>query len=99
MDTESENFKEILKSVEMVGMKQKAGRRKKGFSASELQSDAKLAQEMGMSIAKLNRRIHLSEAVKGICDLVDDNKFSVSVASEIAYLSEAQDAGVCSASS
>ena len=70
----------------MVGMMQKAGRRKKGFSASELQSDAKLAQEMGMSIAKLNRMIHLSEAVKGICDLVDDNKLSVSVASEIAYL-------------
>lgn len=63
-----------------------AGRRKKGFSASELQSDAKLAQEMGMSIAKLNRMIHLSEAVKGICDLVDDNKLTISVASEIAYL-------------
>lgn len=72
--------------MKMEGMKQKAGRRKKGFSASELQSDAKLAQEMGMSIAKLNRMIHLSEAVKGICDLVDDNKLSVSVASEIAYL-------------
>ena len=72
--------------MKMEGMKQKAGRRKKGFSASELQSDAKLAQEMGMSIAKLNRMIHLSEAVKGICDLVDDNKLTISVASEIAYL-------------
>ena len=72
--------------MKMEGMKQKAGRRKRGYSANELQSDAKLAQEMGMSIAKLNRMIHLSEAVKGICDLVDDNKLTISVASEIAYL-------------
>lgn len=72
--------------MKMEGMKQKAGRRRKGFSASELQSDAKLAQEMGMSVAKLNRIIHLSEAVKGVCDLVDDGKLTISVASEIAYL-------------
>ena len=72
--------------MKMEGMKQKSGRRKKGFSAGELQSDAKLAQEMGMSVAKLNRIIHLSEAVKGVCDLVDDNKLTISVASEIAYL-------------
>ena len=72
--------------MKMEGMKQKAGRRKKGYAASELQSDAKLAQEMGMSIPKLNRYIHLSEAVKGVCDLVDDGKLTVSVASEIAYL-------------
>ena len=67
--------------MKMEGMKQKAGRRKKGYAAPELQSDAKLAQEMGMSIPKLNRYIHLSEAVKGVCDLVDDGKLTVSVAS------------------
>ena len=72
--------------MKMEGMKQKAGRRKKGYAAAELQSDAKLAQEMGMSVPKLNRYIHLSEAVKGVCDLVDDGKLTVSVASEIAYL-------------
>ena len=72
--------------MKMEGMKQKAGRRKKGYSAAELQSDARLAQEMGMSIPKLNRIIHLSEAVKGVCDLVDDGKLTISVASEIAYL-------------
>ena len=38
--------------MKMEGMKQKAGRRKKGYAAAELQSDAKLAQEMGMSIPK-----------------------------------------------
>lgn len=72
--------------MKMEGMKQKAGRRKKGYSASELQSDAKLAQEMGMSIPKLNRYIHLSEAVKGVCDHVDEGSLTISVASEIAYL-------------
>ena len=72
--------------MKMEGMKQKAGRRKKGYAAAELQSDAKLAQEMGMSVPKLNRYIHLSEAVKGVCDLVDDGKLTISVASEIAYL-------------
>ena len=65
--------------MKMEGMKQKAGRRKKGYSANELQSDAKLAQEMGMSVAKLNRFIRMSEAVKGVCDLVDEGKLTVSV--------------------
>ena len=36
--------------MKMEGMKQKAGRRKKGYSAEELHSDVKLAQEMGMSV-------------------------------------------------
>ena len=72
--------------MKMEGMKQKAGRRKKGYAAAELQSDEKLAREMGMSVPKLNRIIHLSEAVKGVCDLVDEGKLTVSVASEIAYL-------------
>ena len=72
--------------MKMEGMKQKAGRRKKGYSANELQSDARLAQEMGMTVAKLNRYIRMSEAVKGVCDLVDDGKLTVSVASEISAL-------------
>lgn len=72
--------------MKMEGMKQKAGRRKKGFAASELQSDAKLAQEMGMSVSKLNRMIHLSEAIKDVCDMVDEGRLTISVASEIAYL-------------
>ena len=72
--------------MKMEGMKQKAGRRKKGYSANELQSDAKLAQEMGMSVAKLNRLIRMSEAVKGVCDLVDEGKMTVSVAAEMSAL-------------
>lgn len=67
-------------------MKQKAGRRKKGYSANELQSDAKLAQEMGMTVSKLNRLIRMSEAVKGVCDLVDEGKMTVSVAAEMSAL-------------
>ena len=42
--------------MKMEGMKQKAGRKKKGApTAEELNSDEKLAQEMGMSVSKLNR--------------------------------------------
>ena len=37
--------------MKMEGMKQKAGRRKKGFTAEELNSDEKLAKEMGMSVS------------------------------------------------
>ena len=65
---------------------QKAGRRKKGFSANELQSDAKLAQEMGMTVSKLNRLIRMSEAIKGVCDLVDEGKLSISTAAEMSAL-------------
>ena len=39
--------------MKMEGMKQKAGRRKKGFTAEELNSDEKLAKEMGMSVSKI----------------------------------------------
>ena len=39
--------------MKMEGMKQKAGRKKKGtFKAEELDSDEKLAQEMGMKVSK-----------------------------------------------
>ena len=71
----------------MEGMKQKAGRKKKGApTAEELNSDEKLAQEMGMSVSKLNRIIRLSEASKDVCDRVDDGSLPLSVASAISFL-------------
>ena len=71
----------------MEGMKQKAGRKKKGApTAEELNSDEKLAQEMGMSVSKLNRIIRLSEATKDVCDRVDDGSLTLSVASAISFL-------------
>ena len=73
--------------MKMEGMKQKSGRRKKGtFKAEELDSDVKLAQEMGMAVSKLNRLIRLSEATKDVCDRVDDGSLSLSVASAISFL-------------
>ena len=71
----------------MEGMKQKAGRKKKGVpTAEELNSDEKLAQEMGMSVSKLNRIIRLSEASKDVCDRVDDGSLALSIASAISFL-------------
>lgn len=71
----------------MEGMKQKAGRKKKGTpTAEELNSDEKLAQEMGMSVSKLNRIIRLSEATKDVCDRVDDGSLALSIASAISFL-------------
>lgn len=71
----------------MEGMKQKAGRKKKGApTAEELNSDEKLAQEMGMSVSKLNRIIRLSEATKDVCDRVDDGSLALSIASAISFL-------------
>lgn len=73
--------------MKMEGMKQKAGRKKKGaFKAEELDGDEKLAQEMGMKVSKLNRIIRLSEATKDVCDRVDDNSLPLSIASAISFL-------------
>ena len=73
--------------MKMEGMKQKSGRKKKGtFKAEELDSDEKLAQEMGMKVSKLNRIIRLSEATKDVCDRVDDNSLPLSIASSISFL-------------
>ena len=73
--------------MKMEGMKQKTGRKKKGtFKAEELDSDEKLAQEMGMKVSKLNRIIRLSEATKDVCDRVDDNSLPLSIASAISFL-------------
>ncbi len=73
--------------MKMEGMKQKAGRRKKGsFKAEELYSDEKLAREMGMPVSKLNRLIRLSEATKDVCDRVDDGSLNLSLAHAISFL-------------
>ncbi len=73
--------------MKMEGMKQKSGRRKKGtFKAEELDSDVKLAQEMGMPVSKLNRLIRMSEATKDLCDRVDDNSLNLSLAHAISFL-------------
>ncbi len=73
--------------MKMEGMKQKAGRRKKGsFKAEELYSDEKLAREMGMPVSKLNRLVRLSEATKDVCDRVDDGSLNLSLAHAISFL-------------
>ena len=71
----------------MTAMKRKAGRKKRGGpGAEELNSDAVLAKEMGISVSKLNRILRLSEATKDVCEAVDDNSIDLSVASEISFL-------------
>ena len=71
----------------MTAMKRKAGRKKRGVpGADELQSDAMLAKEMGISTSKLNRIIRLSEATKSVCDAVDDNSLELSIASALSFL-------------
>ena len=80
--------------MKMEGMKQKAGRRKKGYKAEELYSDTKLAQEMGMPVSKLNRLVRLSEASKDVCDRVDDGSLTLSVASALSFLKPGNQDGV-----
>lgn len=71
----------------MTAMKRKAGRKKRGVpGAEELNSDAVLTKEMGISVSKLNRILRLSEATKDVCEAVDDNSIDLSVASEISFL-------------
>ena len=73
--------------MKMEGMKQKSGRRRKGeIKAEEMDSDEKLAKEMGMSVSKLNRILRLSEATKDVCDRVDDGSLEISIASAISFL-------------
>ena len=81
--------------LKMEGMKQKSGRRRKGVpKAEELNSDEKLAQEMGMSVSKLNRILRLSEATKDVCDRVDDGSLHLSIASAISFLTPEHQEGV-----
>ena len=72
--------------MKMDAMKHKAGRRRKGETGPNLNSDEVLATEMGMTVAKLNRIIRLSEAIPEVCACVDDGTLSVSLASEISFL-------------
>ena len=72
--------------MKMDAMKHKAGRRRKGETGPNLNSDEVLAAEMGMTVAKLNRIIRLSEASVEVCSRVDDGSLSVSLASAISFL-------------
>lgn len=74
--------------MKMDSMKHKAGRRKKGEIAAG-KSDEVLAGEMGISTAKLHRLMRLSDANRDICDMIDDGKLTLSVASAISQLKPA----------
>ena len=80
---------DLSRAVKMKSesMKRKVGRRSKfDTGPKKVYTDDAIAAEMGMSTAKLNRLMKLSEATKQICDLVDDNTIPLSVASNIAFL-------------
>lgn len=73
-------------------MKRKAGRRSKADTGPKMNTDEMLAKEMGMSTAKLNRLMKLSEATKSVCELVDEGTLATSIAYNIAFLApELQD--------
>lgn len=67
-------------------MKRKAGRRSKFDKGPRIDTDEMLAKEMGMSTSKLNRLMKLSEATKGVCELVDEGTLATSIAYNIAFL-------------
>ena len=67
-------------------MKRKAGRRSKNDDGPRMDTDEILAKEMGMSVSKLNRLMKLSEATKGVCELVDEGTLATSIAYNIAFL-------------
>lgn len=67
-------------------MKRKAGRRSKNDTGPKMDTDEVLAKEMGMSTSKLNRLMKLSEATKGVCELVDEGTLATSIAYNIAFL-------------
>lgn len=67
-------------------MKRKAGRRSRGDNGPKMDTDEILAKEMGMSTSKLNRLMKLSEATKGVCELVDEGTLAPSIAYNIAFL-------------
>lgn len=67
-------------------MKRKAGRRNKNDTGPRMDTDEMLAKEMGMSTSKLNRLMKLSEATKGVCELVDEGTLATSIAYNIAFL-------------
>lgn len=72
--------------MKMEGMKQKAGRRKKGELGERLNTDEAIAKEMGITVSKFNRMLRMSEATKDVCDKVDDGTLALSIASALSFL-------------
>lgn len=72
--------------MKMEGMKQKAGRRKKGELGEKLNTDEAIAKEMGITVSKFNRMLRMSEATKDVCDKVDDGTLALSIASALSFL-------------
>lgn len=81
--------------MKMEGMKQKAGRKKKGEVGERLNTDEALAREMGISVSKFNRMLRMSEASKDVCNKVDDGELALSIASALSFLKpENQDTAI-----
>lgn len=72
--------------MKMEGMKQKAGRKKKGELGEKLNTDEAIAKEMGITVSKFNRMLRMSEATKDVCDKVDDGTLALSIASALSFL-------------
>ena len=81
--------------MKMEGMKQKAGRKKKGEVGERLNTDEALAREMGITVSKFNRMLRMSEASKDVCNKVDDGELALSIASALSFLKpENQDTAI-----
>ena len=78
--------------MKMEGMKQKAGRKKKGELGEKLNTDEAIAKEMGITVSKFNRMLRMSEATKDVCSKVDDGTLALSIASALSFL-KAQKSG------
>lgn len=72
--------------MKMEGMKQKAGRKKKGELGEKLNTDETIAKEMGITVSKFNRMLRMSEATKDVCSKVDDGTLALSIASALSFL-------------
>lgn len=72
--------------MKMEGVKQKAGRKKKGELGERLNTDEAIAKEMGITVSKFNRMLRMSEATKDVCSKVDDGTLALSIASALSFL-------------
>ena len=72
--------------MKMEGMKQKAGRKKKGELGEKLNTDEAISKEMGITVSKFNRMLRMSEATKDVCSKVDDGTLALSIASALSFL-------------
>lgn len=72
--------------MKMEGMKQKAGRKKKGELGEKLNTDEAIAKEMGITVSKFNRMLRMFEATKDVCSKVDDGTLALSIASALSFL-------------